>query len=755
MNLLQWTTKPVLGKLFGGILVSACLVASFALIVFIMSGSASPPIFAGSDEIALVGNQLQIRQGELDLKESTPAIGQIFTTGADLPTYELNQITSRFDNASRTRKFDPGVDLHLVSSDVRPDGQSADMTGALQDRQTDFRNPADIDSLDPNSKFMAMWRCNEGNGNGQHCNASGEKIEAKVTNNDAPGPQAVQSRGLASARITNNGVRMYEVSPSESGGWATRVAGDDTYAYGELIAVEVSFSENVWVSSEATFRVQIGSSRRDLVPVSHRADSVIFATLVRASDEDTDGIWIGDNTSTLDHNPANRFQAVNGGGSVSLTHGSLGTQTSHKVDGRSTRPAINRVRITSSPQHREAYVRGEKVQLEVRFDRPVVVSGNPAARLRIEAFGETTTRTANYASGSGTSTLTFEYFASILDNDSDGIAIPANTLAKDGDIALGTEGGGSIKGIRRTVRANLANGSQGSNGSHKVDARFAAIPEIMANALWGWETRTGTSESVTMDFTIREDPGHFSEEYSLVAAFGWSSIGSTRFGFGIRTDVDDPDSDGSEGKGIVFNRWGTHDKTQARPTDDGWVVTGNILGNFISIRKAYDWGAGDYTVRIAQDGDDDADGRWYGMWILNKSTNVETHMGSLKFPFVDGAPPMINPRQDVYSSMMVILGGSAIKPHEIPVFEVALSPPNEGNGVAPPKRFTATYSNLAGVITNAKLSFDRDSNQLIMRAGRKYQPLQCPWTNHRHPERSGNRDTRNWGSCSGGCFADR
>ena len=531
------------------------------------------------------------------------------------------------------------------------------------------------------------------------------------------GGARIGNKPFITPAIATNGVRMYEVSPFEAGGWPTRVAGDDTYGDGELIAVEVQFTEDVTLHGKATFRIQIGSSRRDLVPVSYRDDTLIFATLVRPSDVDTDGVWIGDNSSTLDHNPANYFRSAAGGQNMSLTHNSLGTQTSHKVDGRLTRPKVNRVRITSSPQHADYYVRGEEVKVEVRFDRPVNVRGIPAARLSVEALGAVGTRYADYFSGSGSSTLVFVYHVGFLDNDSNGIAIPANSLARNGDISLGPEGGGSIKGSSRTLRANLANGAQASNASHKVDARYAAIPEIMANAQWGWETQTGRSDSITMDFSIREDPGHFSEDHSLVMAFGWSSIGSTRFGFGIRTDLDDPDTDGSEGKGIVFNRWDTHDKSLARPTTDGWVVTGTILGDFISIRKPYDWGVGDYTVHVAHDGsDNDADGRWYGMWITDPN-NVETYMGSLKFPLVDGAAPKFNPRGDLYQSMLALLGGSAIKPHEIPVFEVALGPPNEGSSIEPPKQVTAVYSQFNGVMTNSNITHDREDNLVIMRAG--------------------------------------
>ena len=549
-----------------------------------------------------------------------------------------------------------------------------------------------------------------------------EKIDIQ-NNNDNPGAQPnsprVAQRPSVTPGIAANGVRMYQVQPSESGGWPVRPAHDDTYGQGELIAVEITFTEDVVVSNEATFRIRIGfGGWKGLVPASRRGNTVIFASLIQPNHVDTDGVWIGDNTFTLDHNPANYFRTADGNENVNLTHPSLGTQSSHKVNGRATRPKVNRVRITSSPQFADFYVRGEAVEVEVRFDRSVRVSGNPSARLRVGAFGSTATRAANYLSGSGTSTLVFEYRTSQFDNDSNGIAIPSNALAKNGDIGQGTNEGGSIKGTSGGLHANLTSGARGNDANHKSDGRYAATPEIMANAQWAWAHQVSGGDSVSMDFTVRQDPGHFSEDHALVMAFGWSSIGSTKVGYGIRTDLDDPETDGSEGKGIVFNRWGTHDKTLARPTSDGWVVTGNILGNFISIRKPYDWSVGDYTVRIAHDGsEDDPDGRWFGMWIRNKSTNVETHMGSLKFPLVNGEPPKFNPRGDLYQSMLAILGSGAIKPHEIPVFEIALSPPDEGDNIEPPKRVTAVYSQFNGVMTNANISHDRDDNLVILRAG--------------------------------------
>ena len=58
-----------------------------------------------------------------------------------------------------------------------------------------------------------------------------------------------------------------------------------------------------------------------------------------------------------------------------------------------------------------------------------------------------------------------------------------------------------------------------------------------------------------------------------------------------------------------------------------------------------------------------------------------------------------------------------IKPQEIPVFEIALSPPDEGSSTDPPKRITATYSNLHGVMSNANITHDRADELVILRAG--------------------------------------
>ena len=337
--------------------------------------------------------------------------------------------------------------------------------------------------------------------------------------------------------IVNNGVQMYEVNPSESGGWPTRVAGDDTYGNGELLAVSVQFSESVVADNNMTFRVRIGSSTRDLSPVSTRDDTVIFATLIRSSDRDTDGIWIGDNTATLDHNDADAITSTGASPrNANWTHSSLGTQSSHKVKGNAYRPKVTEVSIASTPQYGTTYVRNEAIKIQARFNRSVRTTGHVSARIKSEALGSDALRFAQVAEGSGTSRLVFQY-TPLLDIDPDGIAIPRNALAENGDVTQGASGGGKIVGASGGLHAKLDSSAKAENSNHKIDVRLVGVPDVIAAVNWAWEDDSTRSSSIEMDFNINEDPGHFSEDHSLVLVMGWGHIAGQRFAVGLRTDV--------------------------------------------------------------------------------------------------------------------------------------------------------------------------------------------------------------------------
>ena len=85
--------------------------------------------------------------------------------------------------------------------------------------------------------------------------------------------------------------------------------------------------------------------------------------------------------------------------------------------------AVNRVSVDST------YNLGDTISLSVGFSAAVTVTGTPQLALVI---GTDTTPRANYASGSGTQVLQFDYQVVAGDEDTDGITVPTNALTLNG-----------------------------------------------------------------------------------------------------------------------------------------------------------------------------------------------------------------------------------------------------------------------------------------------------------------------------------
>ena len=128
-----------------------------------------------------------------------------------------------------------------------------------------------------------------------------------------------------------------------------------------------------------------------------------------------------------------------------------------------TTPTVSGVAITSTPNIGDTYNSNPfwPISVEVSFSEAVTVTGAPQLALTIGAQ----TRQADYASGSGASTLRFNYSVQFSDVDADGVSIAANAL---------TLNGGTIRSAGG-VNASLGLGSHAvSNASgHKVEGRIS------------------------------------------------------------------------------------------------------------------------------------------------------------------------------------------------------------------------------------------------------------------------------------------
>ena len=115
----------------------------------------------------------------------------------------------------------------------------------------------------------------------------------------------------------------------------------DTYGAGETIEVSVTFSEAVDATTNTDFVLSVAGARRAPLLRGSGMATLVFGYTVVSSDEDTNGIWIGDQDRTLVGNrngePQNgTITSVATSAAADLTHDELGTLSGHKVDGSRT-----------------------------------------------------------------------------------------------------------------------------------------------------------------------------------------------------------------------------------------------------------------------------------------------------------------------------------------------------------------------------------------------------------------------------------
>ena len=102
------------------------------------------------------------------------------------------------------------------------------------------------------------------------------------------------------------------------------------------------------------------------------------------------------------------------------------------------------------------YNLGDTISVNVMFSAAVTVTGTPQLALVI---GTDTTPRANYASGSGTQTLVFDYEVVPGNEDTDGIRVPANALTLNGGTITASGTAANLAHVATSFSGILVDGS--------------------------------------------------------------------------------------------------------------------------------------------------------------------------------------------------------------------------------------------------------------------------------------------------------
>ena len=136
-------------------------------------------------------------------------------------------------------------------------------------------------------------------------------------------------------------------------------------------------------------------------------------------------------------------------------------------------PDITDVSVTSTPTAAaDTYGGGGVIEITVRFDEPVTVTGDPHFEFSLGNSGAATPRDATYASGSGTDRLVFRYTVQADDEDNNGIWIGQNVVILDADDAI-RDGDDND--------ALLTHTGKGTQSGHKVDGSL--IPRVIISGI--------------------------------------------------------------------------------------------------------------------------------------------------------------------------------------------------------------------------------------------------------------------------------
>ncbi|HSB57646.1 MAG TPA: hypothetical protein VLD38_07550 [Nitrosopumilaceae archaeon] len=225
------------------------------------------------------------------------------------------------------------------------------------------------------------------------------------------------------------------------------------YVAGNTITITVTFNSAVTVTGTPRILLETGATDRFANYVSGSGTSTLrFNYIIQAGDTSNDLDYVGTNSLTLnggtikDNSLDNAVLTLPAAGAA----GSLGANKNIVVG--NTFPVVSSV---SSSTPNGSYIPGNTIAVTVTFSETVFVTGTPHIQLETGA----TDRFANYVSGSGTSTLTFNYVIQAGDSTPDLDYVATNSLTLNG----GTIKDSTLNNAILTLPAPGAVNSLGNN----------------------------------------------------------------------------------------------------------------------------------------------------------------------------------------------------------------------------------------------------------------------------------------------------
>lgn len=359
-------------------------------------------------------------------------------------------------------------------------GAVDDFVGSIDDirmwssarTQVQIQNNRSIELVGNESGLLGYWKLNE---------ASGTTVNDSQTNSSMlTGTSSGIGYNATGAFVTDS------VAPTVSSITASTANG--TYKVGDVISVEVNFDEAVLVTGTPQLTLETGTTDRTINYASGSNSSTLtFNYTVQSGDTSADLDYVATNSLML--NSGTIRDAASNNATLTLPSpgaaNSLGANKNIIIDG--VTPTVSSVNASTADG---TYKLGDIISIQVNFSEVVSVTGTPQLTLDTG----TTDRTIDYASGSGSSALTFNYTIQSGDTSSDLDYAATNSLA----LNSGTIRDAATNNATLTLASPGAANSLGNNKALVVDG---IVPSVTITAPSGGAVSTDTSVDFTVNFS--------------------------------------------------------------------------------------------------------------------------------------------------------------------------------------------------------------------------------------------------------------
>jgi len=143
-------------------------------------------------------------------------------------------------------------------------------------------------------------------------------------------------------------------------------------------------------------------------------------------------------------------------------------------------------------------------------------------------------------------------------------------------------------------------------------------------------------ESYSIDVTISDDVPATSNLY--IAPIGIAHLNKIPFYGGIQTQADGHTKTDRHirkiGPGFLMSMWGERSLDAIRPSIGGLCQSSGHEGDFVSVRRPYEWSKGTYTYRVVRMDEEIIDGTphtWVGAFVYAHDKDENVFIGALRF----------------------------------------------------------------------------------------------------------------------------